>query len=181
MTQIDKNAFLDAKNSLLMARILARLDNERLGNKWLDEIVSEVEKANGYERKVPLVNQAVFLAMAYSTLVWLRESYFNENPQVKSVLRKRVEPLFSRHEIKIDKGEKAKDIGEKSPIEFVRRVRNALGHANVKIEENDFIFMDVNPREKKDSVEIKMSWHALGELTEMVIAAGNDVLYKEKA
>lgn len=180
MNQINRNAFLDAKNSLLMARLLARLNDERPNNKWLDEIISEVEKENGYEKKVPLVNQAVFLAMAYSTLVWLRESYFINNPQAKSILEKKVKPLFSKHKIKISKGKKTKDIGENSPIEFVRRVRNALGHANIEIEENYFIFRDVNLREKEDCVEIKMSWHALGELTEMVIAAGNDVLYEEK-
>ncbi|MDC9726606.1 MAG: HEPN family nuclease [Candidatus Thioglobus sp.] len=174
---MNKNAFLDAKNSLLMVRILARLDIERPGNEWLDKVISEVENANGYQKKVPLVNQTVFLSMAYSTLVWLRESYF-KNKKAKKALSNRVMPLFSNHKIKIDKGEKAKEIGEKAPIEFIRRIRNSLGHANVSIEDNYFIFYDVNPKEKTDSVKIKMSWHALGELTEMVIAAGNDVLFE---
>jgi hypothetical protein len=181
MNRVNKNAFLDAKNGLLMARVLARLESERSGNKWLDDIISDVEKANGYERKVPLVNQAVFLAIAYSTLIWLRESYFKENPQAKKALEKRVKPLFTKYRIKIDKGKDAKEVGEESIIEFIRRVRNALGHANVSVTENSFIFKDINPHKKEDCVKITMSWHALGELTEMVIAAGNDILFKEKA
>jgi hypothetical protein len=56
-----------------------------------------------------------------------------------------------------------------------------LGHANVLVEENRFIFKDINPHKEEDCVKITMSWHALGELTEMVIAAGNDILFKEKA
>jgi len=180
MNQVDKNAFLDAKNGLLMARVLARLENERSGNKWLDNIISDVEKANGYEEKVPLVNQAVFLAMAYSTLIWLRESYFKDKPQAKKALENRVKPLFRNHKIEIEKGKDAKEVGEESIIEFIRRVRNALGHANVSVIENSFIFEDINPRIQEDYVKITMSWHALGELTKMVIAAGNDILYSKK-
>jgi hypothetical protein len=73
MKGIDEGAFLDAKNALLLVRQLARLDKERESNQWLDRLLSDVEQQNGYSSKVPLLNQAAFLSMAYSTLVWLRD------------------------------------------------------------------------------------------------------------
>ena len=181
MVQISKTAFSDAKNFLLMARVLARLESERANNEWLDSVLSEVENENGYKEKVPLVNQCVFLSMAYSTLLWLRESYFKQDSSAKKVLEEKVKPLFLKYSIDIQKGKEAKELGDSSPIEFIRRMRNALGHANVAIEEGAFRFEDANPRDKDDYVIITMSWHALGELTEMIFSAGNEILYEKTA
>jgi hypothetical protein len=173
MIQNSKTAFLDAKNILLMARVLDRLERERSSNEYLDSVLSEVEHENGYKEKVPLVNQCVFLSMAYSTLLFLRESYFMQDPNAKKVLEEEVKPLFTKHSIDIQKGKNAKELGDSSPIEFIRRMRNALGHANVTIEEDFFRFEDANPSDNEDFVVITMPWHALGELTEMIFSAGN--------
>lgn len=180
MTQTNNEAFQDAKNTLLMARVLSRLENERSSNEWLDKIISEVEKENGYKTKVPLVNQSVYLTVAYSTLLSLRESYFSEKSEAEKILEERVKPLFSRHEINIERGPSAGEIGENAPATFVRRVRNALAHGRVSIEEQSFTFKDEYPKGSENWVEITMSWHALGELTDMVFAAGNDVHFLNK-
>ncbi len=176
MNNTTKNAFLDAKNMLLLMRQLQRLDEERRSNTRLDELLTEVEKANGYSSKVPLVNQAAFLAMAYSTLVWLRESYF-KCADVQATLEKRVAWIFDEPTLTVKLGKDAKVIDKDHPTELVRRVRNALGHASVEIKDQTFRFSDKNPSNKNDWACIEMSWETLGKLCEGVIFAGNDLLY----
>lgn len=178
MKDANKNAFLDAKNALFLMRQLARLDEERGANNRLDEILTEEEKANGYTSKVPLLNQAAFLAIAYSTLVWLRESYFKDDP-TRVTLGKRVESIFDDPTLAIRTGPKAREISKTNPTELVRRVRNSLGHASVEIGELTFCFTDTNPRDPEDWAEIEMSWPSVGQLCESVIGAGNDLLYPE--
>ncbi|MCR9116604.1 MAG: hypothetical protein NXI22_06605 [bacterium] len=178
MSDANKNPFLDAKNALLLMRQLARLDEERGSNNTLDEILTEEERANGYASKVPLLNQAAFLAITYSTLVWLRESYFKDDP-ARTTLGKRVESIFDDPTLAIKTGPKAREIGKNNPTELVRRVRNSLGHASVEIEKRTFRFTDTNPRDHDDWAEIEMSWRTVGQLCESVIGAGNDLLYPE--
>ena len=178
MSDANKNAFLDAKNALLLMRQLARLDEERGSNSRLDEIMAEEERAAGYSLKVPLLNQAAFLAIAYSTLVWLRESYFKDDP-ARTTLKRRVENIFDDPTLAIKTGPKAIEISKSNPTELVRRVRNSLAHADVEIEERTFRFTDKNPRDSNDWAEIEMSWPAVGQLCESVIGAGNDLLYPE--
>jgi len=177
MSAANMNAFLDAKNGLLLMRQLARLDEERGSNKRLDEIMTDEEKANGYTSKVPLLNQAAFLAFAYVTLVWLRESYFKDGP-AKTTLGKRVESIFDDPTLKIKTGRDAGEISKGNPTELVRRVRNSLGHASVEIGERTFRFTDTNPNHtQRDWAEIEMSWPTVRQLCKSVIGAGNDLLF----
>ncbi|QMV16135.1 hypothetical protein [Vibrio spartinae] len=176
MNNIDKNSFLDAKNALLLVRQLSRIDRERESNQWLDALLADEERANGYSSKVPLLNQASFLAMADATIVWLRESYFKDEC-AKRKLAKRTQSIFDDQTLTIEIGPKAKGIDKENSDELVRRVRNSLGHAKVEIKEHTFLFTDINPRDKDDWAKIEMSWAAVGKLCESVIWAGNDLLY----
>jgi hypothetical protein len=178
MTQPDKRAFLDAKNTLLLVRQLARLDHERLSNERLHAILTEEEKKNGYSRQVPLLNQAAFLALAYSAFVWLRESYFKDD-SAKEKIANHVAWIFDDPSLKIVTGPKSQSIDKANPQRLVRRVRNSLGHASVEIDDDAFVFTDTDPRCDKNWVTIRMSWAALGKLSESIIFAGNDLLYSE--
>jgi len=176
MNDTENVAFLDAKNVLLLVRKLARLDRERSSNRWLDGILADEEQKSGYKLKVPLLNQAAFLAMAYSALVWLRESYFI-NERAKKTLSDRVERIFDDSTLVVNTGPKAKKIDKSCPLELVRRVRNSLGHASVEIKERTFLFIDTNPRNSDDWAKIEMSWATVGQLCEFVILTCNDLLY----
>jgi hypothetical protein len=178
MQDTDKAAFQDSRNALLSARIQARLQIERGRNKWLDGVLQEEERNNGYSKPVPLVNQATFLAMLYATALWLRETYFSRESGV-SVLRKHILPFVGNSDIKVTYGPKATQFTKEKSEQFARRVRNALGHASITVGENSFKFKDVNPRNQDDWVEIEMPWFAVGKYTDSLISAGNELLYAQ--
>jgi hypothetical protein len=176
MTIPDKGAFQDARNALLLARQLARLNHERKTNKWLDGVLTEVELENGYHSPVPLVNQATFLAMCYATLVSLRESYFKD-ASATALLVKRVSTVFDDPTLRITTGPSSTPINRANAVQLIRRVRNSLGHGSFEISNTTFIFRDDNPRDADDWAEIEMQWATLGKLSESIIYAGNDLLY----
>lgn len=176
MKDIDKAAFQDSKNALLSARIQARLQDERRGNIWLDSVLREVEMSNGYSGPVPLVNQATFLAMLYSTALWLRDSYFTDKYAL-DILRKHIKPFIGNCKIGVAYGLSAKHFSENNSEQFARRLRNALGHASLTINNDKFIFKDTNPKDEKDWVRIEMPWSVVGEYTMALVAAGNELLY----
>lgn len=178
MQDLDKAAFQDSRNALLSARIQARLQVERERNEWLDGILQEEERVNGYSKPVPLVNQATFLAMLYATALWLREAYFSKEPAV-AVLRKHIQPFVANCAIKVTYGPQATRFTPEKSEQLARRIRNALGHASIVVGENSFTFRDVNSRFPDDWVEIEMPWITVGEYTESLIAAGNELLYAQ--
>ena len=178
MQDLDKAAFQDSRNALLSARIQARLQIERGKNQWLDGVLQEVEENNGYSKPVPLVNQATFLAMLYATALWLRETYFSEEPAV-AILRIHIRPFVGSSDIKVTYGPNATQFTQERSEQFARRIRNALGHASITVGENSFIFKDVNPRNQDDWVEVEMPWFIVGKYTESLIAAGNVLLYAQ--
>jgi hypothetical protein len=178
MKDLDKAAFQDSRNALLSARIQARLQFERRNNAWLDSVLQEEEKINGYSKPVPLVNQATFLAMLYATALWLRETYFSEEPAV-AILRHHIRPFVGNCDINVTYGPNATQFTQEKSEQFARRIRNALGHASITVSENSFTFKDVNPRNQEDWVEVEMPWSTVGEYTESLIAAGNALLYAQ--
>lgn len=177
MQDFDRNAFQDTRNALLLVRILSRLQNERGSCKWLDNILRDEEKKSGYSKPVPLVNQAAFLFMLYATALWLRETYFS-NKSAINILRQHVQPFLDKG-LKIEYGAAAVKFTNENAENFARRIRNALGHASITVNEKFFIFKDVNPRNKNDWVEIEMPWCIVGQYTESLIVAGNHLLYPQ--
>ncbi|GAB1235463.1 hypothetical protein [Ferrigenium sp. UT5] len=178
MQAIDKAAFQDSRNALLSAKIQARLQDERRENKWLDGVLRDVERNNGFSGPVPLVNQATFLAMLYSTALWLRESYFKDQDAVV-ILRKHINSFVGNSDIKVAYGSSATHFSKNNPEQFARRLRNALGHASVAVNNDTFVFKDTNTRSKDDWVSIEMPWSVVGEYTMALIAAGNELLYAQ--
>lgn len=174
----EKNVFQDTRNMLLMVRVLSRLENERKNNNSLDQLLCKVEEENGYSNRVPLINQSTFLAMLYSTALWLRESLFND-PNAVEILRKHVKPFITRSDIKITYGADAVHFTEGKSEQFSRRIRNAVAHASVEITGSEFVFRDRNTRKNDDWVQISMSWDTTGEYTSALITAGNELLYPQ--
>lgn len=174
----ERAAFQDSRNTLLSARIQARLQNERKDNEWLNSVLQEEERKSGYSKPVPMVNQSTFLSMLYATALWLREKYFLEDSSVR-ILRKHIQPFVENKSIKFKYGPKATEFTKNRPEQFARRIRNALGHASVTVSEKSFTFKDINLRDENDWVEIEMPWPIVGAYTESLITAGNELLYPE--
>lgn len=178
MQHNDRAAFQDSRNALLSAQIQARLQDERGKSEWLDGVLQDVEKNNGYSGPVPLVNQATFLAMLYSTALWLRETYFTDQHAVE-ILRKHIKSFVGNNDIKFAYGSSATHFSKANSEQFARRLRNALGHASLSVNHDTFVFKDTNPRNSNDWVSIKMPWSVVGEYTMALIAAGNELLYAQ--
>lgn len=132
MSELDKSAFQDMRNALLTVRILARLQEERPKNTWLDNIIREEEEKNGYSQQVPLVNQSTFLAMLCLTGLWLREAYFKDKC-AKPILRKHIAPFVCDKKIVVEYGNQATKFSKKHAEKFAYRIRNAIAHAKINI------------------------------------------------
>jgi hypothetical protein len=176
MQHINRAAFQHSRNALLSAQIQARLQEERIDNEWLDNVLRDVENNNGYSAPVPLVNQATFLAMLYSTALLLRETYFTDKHAV-NILRKHIKSFVGNSDIKVTYGSSAIHFSEANSELFARRLRNALGHASLEVNHDTFVFKDATPKNSNDWVSIEMLWRVVGEYTMALIAAGNELLY----
>lgn len=178
MQELDKAAFQDSRNALLSARIQARLQSEREGNEWLDGVLRDEEERSGYSKPVPLVNQATFLAMLYATALWLRETYFSE-PRAVAILQSHIRPFVGNSNVEVTYGSNATEFTQEKAEQFARRIRNAVAHASIEINDDTFVFKDTNPRDPDDCVAVEMPWSVVGEYTMALIAAGNKLLYPQ--
>ena len=175
----DNSAFQAARIALYSARLQARLQEERSGNKGLDDILRDEESKNGYPGPVPLVNRATYMAMLYFTALWLRNKYFGNNQTVK-ILRKHIRPFVENGNVIVCYGPAAARFSGNNAELFARRLRNAIAHADVTINNDTFEFKDTNFRKEEDWVRIKMPWLLVGEYTSALIAAGNELLYAQQ-
>jgi hypothetical protein len=173
-----KDKFLDAKNALFMIRLLNRLEQERNTNTIVDTIISDVERANGYKDRCPLINQTTFLAFAYTSLVYLKEDFFRPKTKAAQAISPRMKEFLRNINPSIERGKQASPIGPDHPIEFLRRTRNALAHSRVEIAADVFVLHDKSHQRNKgdDWVQISLSWADLGRLMEEVVFAVSDYL-----
>ncbi len=121
------------------------------------------------------------MAMLYFTALWLRNKYFGNNQTVK-ILRKHIRPFVENGNVIVCYGPAAARFSENNAELFARRLRNAIAHANVTINNDTFEFKDTNfrKRNEEDWVIITMSWTLVGEYTMELIAAGNELLYAQQ-
>jgi hypothetical protein len=123
------------------------------------------------DKKYSVVNQGVVLTHLYGLIVFPKEVFKEEVPKTK--LNKTVENEWGNFEFlsfpsllnnadKLMFGVDTVSLKEDMTLEFViRKIRNAISHANVEInEEGDFIFFD------KDDTKIKFTINGLQKFTE---------------
>ncbi len=119
------------------------------------------------------------MAMLYFTALWLRNKYFGNNQTVK-ILRKHIRPFVENGNVIVCYGPAAARFSGNNAELFARRLRNAIAHADVTINNDTFEFKDTNFRKEEDWVRIKMPWLLVGEYTSALIAAGNELLYAQQ-
>ena len=97
-----------------------------------------------------LVNQALFLSMAYVTIVWLTEGFSRDEIAIAVEKKGR----FQRFPVY---GENGKSTDELSRMEYIRRIGNALNHSTVEIEDKHFSFWDQG-ESKRESGRVVLTW-----------------------
>jgi hypothetical protein len=171
--QIDRAAFADTRDALFLIRLLDALERRRHDSPELESLINGVERRNGFDSSVPLVNQASFLQFAYMTLVRTRAAYF-EDPKAEELLELKVGGLVGQIAFGGDRDR------ERTGVAVVKWMRNALAHSQVEIDDRFFIFTDTDNRSnKRTTVTMTMSWPVLGQICEAVVSAGNALLYPE--
>ena len=161
--------FQDSRKALFLARLLAEIEGVRSHNAEVAQLVADVEKANGYEARESLVNQATFLQMAYMTLVYPKQGV------VGDVVGEWKKPDldWERVEVLADNAGRFASAPD-CWSQLLRTVRNALSHSTVEVGETTFTFTD---KYKESCVQVRFDWDFLGELTMEFFKAANSALY----
>ena len=161
-----KERYHYAKLALFNAKLLLSLDTTT--DPGVAKALNDCAKSIGFAERPPLINQAVFLQMAYVCLVWLWES-----AKAKNVDEDLAHALFdSEFPIPAEdawEGERHKNKGpDNAHVETVRLIRNALSHGRVQVDDKCFRFEDER-KDGKDKASLTVSWGYLGQLCERVI------------
>lgn len=161
--------FQDCRLALYLVGLLTAIEVRRREGGEVDDLVSAVEQANGFDSPVPLRNQATFLQMAYMTLVFPHQGVVD-----KAIGKWEPRLDWSRVQILKDTWEPPRFVKTPNWNQLLRTVRNSLAHSTIEVEETRFIFTDDY---RGNIVEVCFDWSFLGELTMEFFAAANKALY----
>jgi hypothetical protein len=159
-----------AKLALFNARLMNELG--RSTEPSVQDLLRNEWRTNGLSGDLVPVNQSTFMQMSYVCLVWLWESIKQEGKQsdvLNGVFDKRRIPL---PHVVLGSGAK-----EWTGEVYLRRLRNALSHGHVEVNNHCYRFIDRNPKKQNDSCEFQLTWEELGTLTEAVLFTVSDLLY----
>jgi hypothetical protein len=171
----DKEAFHFAKLMLFNTRLLSDLQKARGSDtaegRAMEEIVQKRARLDDLTmgQGDSLIHQSTFLAMAYVTLVWLTERFNRDD------ISCRIEKMGGFDEFSAD-GPRAQN-HRLSSREYLRLIRNAISHAEVDVNDTQFVFTD--GRSDKGPTCVRISWEQLGKLTEDALSSVNDLLYPD--
>ena len=163
-----KERYHFAKLALFNARLLSELAGS--SNPAVARAVDVCAKKNGFQESVPLINQAVFLQMAYVCLVWLWEGVKLEKKE-SSLTNTLFDGEFNLPAVSVWEGQRKHEASE-----VLRLLRNAISHGRVHVSEGNFRFEDQKP-DGSDKAALTISWAYLGQLCERVIHKLTSVAY----
>jgi hypothetical protein len=168
---LDKNAFYVSKLALFNVHLLDDFENVCSVKPDIEEIIICRSKKDNIRLPINLLHQATFLQFAYICLVWLWEQNKTEYKIVSGAVEKRFQ---------FDKTCKVSGPRELCSTEdYLRLMRNAISHAKVEVEGDYFYFSDINKRDKETkNTIIRLTWEQVGQLSESVLFAINDKIYK---
>ncbi len=164
---------------LFNMRVLHALEETRgtPGN-VVESLVEDSAKGFGVRLPVSLLHQSSFLGALYLTAVWLWEPFYTSDHDEMS--KKVIDSFASR----IDLSKLVKDVRTGSARtanngrQYLRALRNALGHGRVRVEDSFFVFTDENPKNaQNDWIEFKLTWADAGRTAEAMFWAVHDQLY----
>jgi hypothetical protein len=173
-TMTDKDAFHFAKLSLFNARLMSDLQELRNSGSAEGNVVERIiqERAcHDHLRLDPedsLVNQSIFLGMAYVTVVWLTER-FDRNKIAHEIEKRGGFKGLAAHGPRAPRG-------DLSSTEYLRLIRNAISHGKVDATDTHFIFSDRHPKEDQPTC-VRLTWEQLGRLTVDTLFSVNAMLY----
>ena len=163
-----KERYHYGKLALFHSRLLHCLDTTV--DAGVAKAVSDCAKNNGFSEPPPLVNQAVFLQMAYVCLVWLWESAQREDAE-----QRLIKALFD-DEFTVPPPSAWEGNRNQDPLNTLRLIRNALSHGRVQVDDDNFRFEDERPG-GSDNAALTVSWAYLGQLCERVIHKLTPIVY----
>ena len=131
-------------------------------------LYTESMKESGYQKHPSPINQAVFLQMAYVSLVWLSEALTDDQ---RGEIRKKftVNDFFC--------ADFSKYTGSRKIGDYFRHIRNSLAHASVKISEEGKFGFEFHSR---DDGIIVLSAEDLGRLSEKWLYCVSDMIYPKQ-
>lgn len=159
--------FQHARDALFFARLIAEIDRSRESRGEVGALVSAVERANGYNSPVPLVNQTLLLQMAYMTLVYPKEG------DIGMIVGK-WKPGLDWKRVNVIADTNGRFAKSEAWEQLLRTVRNSLAHSSIEVEDKRFVFTD---SWKGESVKVAFGWDFLGELTIEFFLAANEALF----
>ncbi len=143
-------------NNHLLVLIDSKKNTENISLKQILDLVYEpYEKIeNNYRHNHSFFNQYQMISSLYTYIVLPKETFFNsipENTLTNSLIDAwGINKIIPSCELKY----------------FIRRVRNAVSHGNIEFTEKlEFTFTDINPKNKEDKFQIKLSGEQLLKFT----------------
>ena len=123
----------------------------------LDNFYKKYERIeSGYRDNHSFFNQYYFISSLYTYIVLPKEKLFDLIPDELKIST--LNSKWGLSNIKIEWGCSKKD----SFKDFLRRMRNAISHGNIKFKENlEFTFTDVNKKNKSDYFEVTFSMNEI--------------------
>ena len=168
---VSRDDFHFAKLALFNTRLLDDIDRARQTAPEVAMLVSRRCLQDQISQPVSLLHQASVLQAGYICLVWLWELVKRAN-QVETI----IQGVKQRMDIKACSqvnGEREVN----SPSDHLRLIRNAISHARVSVEDEFFVFADIDPKKEQAETTLRLSWSDLDRLSEAMLFAVNDVVY----
>ncbi len=164
-----RERFHFAKLMLSQARYLSALTDEltRDPRSRASNLYNEIMSANGHSIIPSPINQAVFLQMAYVSLVWLSEALTSEQ-------RTKIRQQFALRDFGSARPESFNS--DASVGSYFRHLRNALAHASVDISGNGNLGFKFSGR---NGETMHLSSEDLGRISEKWIFLVSKLLYPE--
>ena len=149
-------------------QFLEFIDSIKKDKKKLNMSIGEVlnnfyeryeEAEAGYKDNHYFFNQYQLISSLYVYIVLPKEKFFDLIPDKLKISTLKKNSKWGLSNIKIEWGLSEE---EDSFKHFLRRMRNAISHGNIKFKENlEFTFTDVNKKNKSDYFEVTFSMNEI--------------------
>ncbi len=164
-----------AKQTYLSINLLGNLMNNIRTNpdKKLSDFINDWQKSIGWDKteNYSILNQGVILTHLYGLIVYPKVVFHNQIPKIKLDQINKIEwggfeflsfPSYLSKNDKDTFGTETISSEKEMTLEFlIRKIRNAISHARIKIYENmDFVFED------EDGTKIRFKISGLQKFTE---------------
>lgn len=161
-----------AKLALFNVRLLSDFEHARHSSTEVSRLVETRADTDRVATPVGLINQATFLGIAYTCLVWLHEH------AKESGASDHATQVGRRFDFSALTPSGPRSV--EAPSDFLRLIRNAISHGKIDIEADRYVFSDKASNEPSPT-RVSLTWPQLGQLCEAALFAMNDRVYAGRA